>query len=238
MYDDIYSKEMDLSFYYMAWLVERFARSWGQKVRRLREKIERERPNEVDHIYHEVKDQANRILQENESPEEATIKIHGVKIKKKIVHSKSEEYNGADVYLEVEGQKFALVQFKRQSGRRFEFDKQQLNNLAIWCSYCVRDKDRPLLCPSFIWLIDDSSGYYDKHRILKLCQVQDILRGRNSASLKEFNDFGITRSSFKELLAKCWAGAPFKRKPSAQQLLDYSKVTRRLVVSFAMKRID
>lgn len=237
MFRNDISKEMDLSFYYMAWLVERFARSWGQRVRRLREKIERERPNEVDHIYNEVKDQANRIIQENERPDEATIEIHGVRIKKEIVHTKSEEYNGADVYLTVEDEKFALVQFKLQSSGRFQFNKLQLSNLGIWCDYCVRDKDRPLLCPSFLWLINDI-GYYYKHRILRLCQVQNILRGRGSASVSEFDDHGITRSAFKELLAKCWFGAPFKRKPSLQRLLGYSEVTRRLIVSFALTKID
>lgn len=232
-----YSRKMDLSFYYMAWLVERFARSWGQKARRLREKIEEERPDEVDHIYHEVKDQVDRIIVKHERPEEATIEIYGVRIKKIVVHGKSEEYNGADLYLEVEGQKFALVQFKLQSGGRFQFDKQQLSKLSKWCEYCIQDQSRPLICPSFVWLIDDSSSYYDKHRILRLCQLQNILGGRSGVSLREFDDYGITRGAFKELLAKCWVGAPFKRKPSVQELLDYSEPLKRLVVAFNIKRI-
>lgn len=227
---------MDLSFYYMAWLVERFARSWGQRVRRLKEKIEEERPNEVDYIYHEVKDQADRITIEKEKPDEATIEMHGVRIKKKIVHSKSEEYNGADVYLTVEDEKFALVQFKMQSKGRFQLDKVQLSNLGKWCDYCVQYTDRPLLCPSFVWLINDL-GYYNKHRVLRLCQVQCILRGRSSASVREFDDNGITRSAFKELLVKCWVGAPFKRKPSEHELEDYSKATKRIVVAFSIARI-
>lgn len=236
LYSDKYSKEMDLSFYYMAWLVERFARSWGQKVRRLREKIEGQRPDEVDLIYNEVKDQAGRVLSKDESPEEATIEIHGIRIKKRIVHRKTEKYNGADVYFEVENEKFALVQFKLQSGGRYQFDKKQLDNLQIWCDYCIKDKNRPSLCPSFVWLINDL-GYYSKHRILKLCRLQRILRSRSSASVEEFDNSGITRSAFKELLAKCWIGAPFKRKPSMQDLLDYSKLTERLVVAFILSRI-
>jgi len=237
MDQDSFSKEMDLSFYYMSWLVERFARSWGQRVRRLREKIEEERPNEVDHIYNEVKDQGNRIMAKREEPDEATIEIHGVRIKKKIVHGKSEEYNGADLYLTVEDQKFALVQFKLQSNGRVQFDKQQLDKLKVWCPYCVQDKDRPPLCPAFVWLIDDSLAYH-KHRILKLCRLQDILKGRSSGSVEEFDDSGITRGTFKELLAKCWVGAPFSRKLSTQQLVDYTETTKRLVVSFTISRKD
>lgn len=230
------SEEMTISFYNMAWLVDRFARSWGQKVRRLKEKIEEERPDEVDHIYNEVKDQANRITIKREEPDEATIEIYGVRIKKKIVHGKSEQNNGADIYLDVEGHKFALVQFKLQNNGRFLFDQTQIGNLSKLCGYCEQEKDRPLLCPSFIWLIDDSYTYY-KHRILKLCQVKNILGTRNSASLEEFDGHGITRRAFKELLAKCWVGAPYKRKPSTQELLDYSQLTKRLVVAFNIRRI-
>jgi len=233
-YGDI-SKEMDLSFHNMAWLVERFARSWGQKVRRLREKIEEQREDEEDLIYNEVKDQAGRIILKDGRPEEATIEIHGIRIKKIILHRKSERYNGADVYLEVQDEKFALVQFKLESGGRYQFDREQLENLRIWCDYCIKDKTRPCVCPSFVWLIDDTR-YYRKHRILKLCQAEKVLGRRGSASVREFENLGITRSSFKELLARCWVGAPFKRKPSIQELLDYSKATKRLVVSFTMTR--
>jgi hypothetical protein len=231
-----YSQEMDLSYHNMAWLVESFARSWSQRVRRLREKIQGERSNEVDRIYNEVTDQANRIVVKHEKPEEAMIEIYGVRIKKTIVHSKSEKYNGADVYIEVEDQKFALVQFKLQNGGRFQFDTQQLSRLSVWCDYCVQDRNRPLPCPSFVWLIDDFSSYHDKHRILKLCQLQNLLAGRNSASVEELGDYGITRSAFKELLVKCWVGAPFQRKPTVQELLDYSQSLRRLVVAFIVSR--
>lgn len=236
MSEDYYSREMNLSFYSMAWLVERFARSWGQKIRRLKENIERERPDEVDHIYNEVKDQANRIMVGREEPDEATIEIYGVRIKKKIVHGKLEQYNGADVYLDVEGYKFALVQFKLQNDGRFQFDQKQIDNLSKWCDYCKQDVGRPLLCPSFIWLIDDSYTYY-KHRILKLCQVKNVLGTRSTTSLKEFDRHGITRGAFKQLLAKCWVGAPYKRKPSTQELLDYSLLAKRLVVAFSITRI-
>lgn len=230
------SEEMISSFYNMAWLVEGFAKSWGQRIRKLKEKIDQEKSNEVDYIYHEVKDQANRIVVKHERPEEATIEIHGVRIKKTIAHSKSEEYNGADLYMEVEGQKFALVQFKAQHSSRFNFDKKQLQRLGVWCNYCVQDTSRPILCPSFVWLINTYS-FYEKHRILKLCQLQRILGDRSSASFNEFNHTGITRSAFKELLAKCWVGAPLKRKPSTEELLDYSKTLNRLLVTFTMNLI-
>lgn len=230
------SEEMIRSFSNMAWLVEGFAESWAQKVGKLEEGIDKKKSNEVDRIYHEVKDQANRIVVERERPEEATIDIHGVRVKKTIVHSKSEEYNGADVYLEVEDQKFALVQFKVQHSRRFNFDKKQLQKLGVWCDYCTKDASRPVLCPSFVWLIHASDDI-EKHRILKLCQLQKILGDRSSASFSEFNYTGITRNAFKELLAKCWVGAPFKRKPSTEELLDYSRMLNRLLVTFALNLI-
>lgn len=228
---------MITSFSNMAWLVEGFARSWAQRVGKLKEGIDKKKSNEVDYIYREVKDQANRIVVKQERPEEAIIDFHGVRIKKTIVHSKSEEYNGADVYLEVEDQKFALVQFKVQHGRRFNFDKKQLQKLGVWCDYCTKDASRPVLCPSFVWLIY-TSDYTEKHRIVKLCQLQKILGDRSSASFSEFNYTGITRNAFKELLAKCWVGAPFKRKPSTEELLDYSRTLNRLLVTFALNLID
>jgi len=167
------------------------------------------------------------------SPEEAIIEVYGIKIRKIVVHGKTEKYNGADVYIEVENEKFALIQFKLQSNGRYQFKKDQLNNLGKWCNFCVKDKARPLTCPSFIWLIDDSRYYYI-HRILKLCKVLKILNGRLSGSIQEFERHGITRSSFKELLAKCWVGAPFSRKPSLQVLRDYVDSTKRLVISFSV----
>jgi hypothetical protein len=209
----------------------------SQRVGKLKEGIDKKKRNEIDYIYHEVKDQANRIVVKRERPEEATIDIYGVRIKKTIVHSKSEEYNGADLYLEVEDQKFALVQFKVQHSRRFDFDRKQLQKLGVWCPYCTKDASRPILCPSFVWLI---STYDDteKHRIVKLCQLGKILGDRSSASFSEFIYTGITRNTFKELLAKCWVGAPFKRKPSTEELLDYSKTLNRLLVTFNMNLID
>jgi len=165
MSEDFFSKEMDLSFSHMAWLVDRFVRSWAQRVRRMKEKLANERSDEIDHIYNEVKDQAGRMIVKNERPEEAVIEIYGVRIRKIIVHHKSEKYNGADVYMNVEDEKFALIQFKLQSGSRYKFDAKQITNLGAWCSYCTQDSNRPCLCPSFIWLIDNS-GYYTQHRIL------------------------------------------------------------------------
>jgi hypothetical protein len=53
--------------------------------------------------------------------------VNGVRIKKKVVHRKSEKYNGADLYLEVEGVKFALIQFKVGMSR-FNFDSDELRN--------------------------------------------------------------------------------------------------------------
>ena len=58
-----------------------------------------------------------------ERPEEATIEGHGVRMTKTIVHANSEEYNGADIYMEGEGQKFALVQFKIQPSYSFNFER-------------------------------------------------------------------------------------------------------------------
>jgi len=232
MFEYTFTEEMDLSFYYMSWLMERFVQGWSERIRELRESIEEEKPNEVDYIYREVKDQAGRIILKNESPEEATIMIQGVKIRKKIIHSKSEKYNGADVYLEIDDEKFALIQFKKQYNDRYQFIQNQLDNLGKWCDFCVKDDERPSLCPSFIWLIDDRG--YHKHRILKLCQVKQILEGKLSASTRKFEKTGIIRSAFKELLVKCWAGAPFNRKPSFQELEYYVKDTNRLLVDFTI----
>ncbi len=215
----------------MSWTVVRFIQEWSQEVKNLRKRIEEQESDEVDRIYHEVKDEVGRLLVKNESPDEATIRIHGIKMKKIIVHHKTERYNGADVYIEVENEKFALIQFKLQNGNRYKFDKTEMKNLGKWCEFCVQDCGRPLLCPTFIWLIDNS-GFYDKHRILKLCKVKEILNNRQSAPKQEFERHGITRSSFKELLARCWVGAPFIRKQSIQSLTDYSALTNRVVVAF------
>ncbi len=226
-------KEFDLPVKHMSWLVARFTESWSKNVKNLRREIENQRPNEVDYIYSEVKDQVNRVLFKNETPEEAIIEVYGARIRKVIVHHKTEKSNGADVYLEVDGAKFALTQFKLQNGGRYNFDNGQLENLRKWCQYCIPYHGYLWSCPSFVWLIDDS-GYYVKHRILRVCKVLEILNGRKSASIREFDRFGITRNSFKELLAKCWVGASFTKKPSQNFLREYSAITNRLVVSFTI----
>lgn len=225
---------MDISLRNMAWLVDRFAKSWEEQVRDLKEKIFESKPNEEDYIYHEVLNQAERIIIKNEEPGEATIKIHGVKIRKKIVHRKSEEYNGADLYIEIEGIKFALVQFKLASTNRFRFDENELVNLEKWCKLCQKDPTRPIACSSFVWLIRYHGDEYEKHRILKVCQLRKILGGRKSANIKEFNNRGIIRPTFIELLAKCWEGANFKRKPSSQDLLNYAKTLKKLLVKYTI----
>jgi len=234
MFDQKITQEMVISFHNMAWLVDRFARSWGQRVRRLKEKIDESKPIEDEFIYREVMNQANRVIVKGEEPDEATFKIHGVKIRKKIVHRKSEKYNGADVYIEVEDTKFALVQFKLASSTRFNFDESELKNLEKWCDICLVDSMRPIACPSFVWLIRNYGNGIEKHRILKVCQLRKILKNRSSAKIKEFDFHGITRDTFRELLAVCWEGAPYTRKLSTQDLLRYAESLNRLVVAFTV----
>lgn len=218
----------------MSWLVATFAQEWSEKVKKLKKDINEQKPNEDDYIYKEVKEEIGRLLIKNEEPDEAAIKIYGLKIKKKIVHRKTEKYNGADVYLEVENEKFALVQFKLKSKTLYRFDANELKNLGTWCSFNNKYMDCPTLCPSFVWLIDNSKlgRQFDKHRILRLCKVNEILEGKMSAPIRKFEPYGITRSTFKELLAKCWAGAPYNRKPSIHSLEEYSALAHRLVIAF------
>lgn len=229
------TRKIDISLRNIAWLVDRFTERWNKEVKDLKEKMEKSRPNEDDYIYREVKDQVERIIVKGEEPDEATIEIHGVKIKKKIVHRKSEEYNGADVYVEVEGIKFALIQFKLASTNRFHFKESELANLEKWCNLCLSDSTRPISCASFVWLIRYHGDDYEKHRILKVCQLRDILKGRESAKIEEFNNHGITRPTFLELLANCWEGVSFQRKPSSEDLLGYAEALNRLLVAFAIE---
>lgn len=167
-----------------------------------------------------------------EKPDEATFRIHGVLIKKKVVHRKSERYNGADLYLVVEGVKFALVQFKVGMSR-YNFDMDELGNLEKFCELCVVDPNRPIACPVFVCLIKDNGpDLTPRHRILKVCQLREVLGSRSSAGVQEFYHEGITRDNFKELLATCWEGAPFVRRPSDNSLLDYAEKLNRLLVQY------
>lgn len=224
--------DIDLSLCSMTWLVDRLAKSWAEIVGDLREKIEESKTQEEDYIYHELRNEVKRLVVRGEKPDEASFKMHGVVIKKKIVHRKSEKYNGADLYLEVEGVKFALIQCKVGQSR-YTFDNKELRNLERFCELCVNDPNRPISCPVFIWLIKDNGPDLDpKHRILKVCQVRGVLGSRSSARVQEFDNQGITRDNFKELLAKCWEGAPFVRKPSDTQLLNYSETLNRILIEY------
>lgn len=229
-YNDI-SWEMYLSFHNMAWLVEGFARIYGEKVRKLKKKIEEQRPNEVDYIYHEVREEAKKVIIDRKKPDEVTLKVHGLTLRKKIVHMKGEDYHGADVYFEVENEKFALVQFKKQKNDRYEFDQEQLDSLTEWCDLCAQNKDRPPFCPAFFWLVNDRKA---KHRIVRACQLKRILGKRKSARCEELDKKGVTRSTFRELLARCWVGAPSEMKPSEQKLEKYATEAKRLIVSFTV----
>jgi len=224
--------DIDLSLQSIAWLVDRFSKSWAERVSELRGGIRESKTNEDDYIYNELRNEVKRVIVTGEKPDEATFKMHGITIKKKIVHRKSEKYNGADLYLVVEGVKFALLQCKIGHSR-FTFDNDELKNLEKFCELCVNDPNRPITCPVFIWLIKDNGPDLEpKHRIMKVCQLRKILGSRNSANVREFNHEGITRDNFKELLAKCWEGAPFVRKPSDAQLLNYSETLSRLLVEY------
>ena len=162
----------------IGWLVDRFSKSWAERVSDLREGIKTSRSNEDDYIYNELRDEVKRIIVKGERPDEATFRVHGVVIKKKVVHRKSERYNGADLYLEVEGVKFALVQFKVGKSR-YNFDMAELRNLEKFCELCVNDPNRPIACPVFICLIKDNGpDLTPRHRILKVCQLRKVLGSR------------------------------------------------------------
>jgi hypothetical protein len=222
----------------MAWLVDRFTKKWGLEVKDLQDKINSSKPNEDDYIYHEVKDEVERIISKNDEPDEATIEVHGLIVKKKIVHRKTEKYNGADVYLEVEGVKFALVQFKLASVDRFYFDEKEFKNLEKWCNFCSADPSRLRKCPALVWLIRYHGDIYEKHRILRLCELRVILGKRLSVNIEEVVNVGWTRRTFLELLVMCKVGAPFERKPNAEELFGYSESLNRLLVSYSVSKLE
>ena len=223
-------RKIDLSLRNMAWMVDRFIKRWNVEIEDLTENIDNSKPNEDDFIYAEVKDEVERIIVKDEDPDEATIIVHGIQVKKKIVHRKSEKYNGADVFFKVEKLKFALVQFKLASVDRFHFDEAELSNLEKFCKFCDGGK-----CPIFVWLIRYHGDEYTKHRILKVCDLRKILKGRKSAHIKEFIDTGMTRNKFLKELVDCEAGAPFDRKPTSAELVKYAGTLNRLIVDYTVQ---
>lgn len=227
--------QIDVPLKQMAWMVFRVAKEWSEIVSEMRSDVEDQGNNEDDYIYAEVKDQVGRIIRRNEKPDEAYIKIHGVTVRKKILHRKSENNNGADLLLDIEDKKFVLIQFKKQNSRgRFDFKKDQFDDLRKYCRFCNQDNFLPPQCPSFIWLVDDS-GYYTTHRLLRLCEIERILSGRMSASTSEFYyDKGIYRSTFKELFIKCWVGAKYEYKPSDKEMIEYSDTHQKYVVNYSI----
>lgn len=234
-YDKI-PTQIDTSLKQMSWIVHRIALDWGKLVTETFREIEEQPVIEDDYIYNEVKDQVERIIVKKEKPDEAHIKLFGVIIKKRILHRKSERYNGADLLLQIEDRKFALVQFKRvNSDHRYRFDQGQLDKLSAFCQFCDETIIIPPQCPSYILLIDDTPRY-PVYRVYRLCEVRRILNGRGSVHKTEFYQYGVQRRTFKESFVKCWAGAYMNIKPNDEELLDYTDETQRLIVDYHFAR--
>jgi len=200
------------------------------------EKIKEDTSNEDDYIYSEAKDEYHRIIKKNEKPDEATFRIYGIPIKKKVLHRKSESSNGADLLLEIENEKFAIIQFKKvTSNNRYQFEIEQLDNLGEFCRWCKDSQFLPPQCPCYVWLIDDS-GRFPLYRVYRLCELKKILRGRLSAPKTDFYSSGIKRSTFRELFVKCWAGMQIIKKPSDDILLNYIDGTNHVIFNYLFSK--
>lgn len=68
--------DIDLSLSTMGWIVDRFSKSWMERISELKEKIDSSKNNEDDYIYHKLRNEVKKIIVKGEKPDEATFKVN------------------------------------------------------------------------------------------------------------------------------------------------------------------
>jgi hypothetical protein len=162
--------------------------------------------------------------------------IHGTERESKLT--------GADLAIEVEGQKLVFYQAKREEpSHRFEFDRRQMLHL-LWLNDEIIQRNLhkyPQIphvfsykVPCFYKLIfiDFAAPQFSikEERYVPVRHVEFILGRRKGASAKEFIT-GYLPSEFQEALKLCEAGSPDLVDENLKKkiFLEYSLMSNRLV---------
>lgn len=186
--------------------------------------------------------------------------------RKHFIHQtkKETELTGANLFIEIEGQKVVFFQVKREGAKhRFQFDRKQMTQL-IWLNDEIIEKTFshssffPYFPPYFPHNLSYRVPYFYKLIFLKLPfkrsfrheevqieeeqfvpvkQVDFILGRRKSASSKELRT-GYTPSEFQTTIEKCEVGSPdlVDENMKKRIFLEYSIFTNRLVVYLCMRK--
>lgn len=106
---------------------------WRNKIRRLKDEIEKQEITEDDMIYSDL----HRFLEKakyEETPLSKVFPIHGASLKVTIAHRhKAESVFGVDLVYEICDRKIVLMQYKKSSQRRFFIDRKQSKKLRHFC---------------------------------------------------------------------------------------------------------
>ena len=193
-------------------------------------------PTESEIIEAEFRHEANEMKEE---PIERAVgkerykefRIDDRVCRKHFIHqTEKEELTGADLAVEIEGQKLIFFQAKREgANHRFQFDRRQLMHL-LWLNDEVIEKTfphRPLFpyfphslsyrVPCFYKLIflkfpsirpfRRGDVQIEEERYVPVKHIDAILGRRKSASSEELRT-GYTPSEFQAAIEKCEAGSP------------------------------
>lgn len=154
------------------------------------------------------------------------IEHNGVTITTRVLHQtgiQMRDITGADLLYEIEGEKFGLIQYKRENRHVIKGDYGQLNTLLNNCpDVCKNKKSRPIpqnwlplklnsYCGS--WYATISKG---EKRFLHACEAESIFWNSSTANISTF-DSGLSKDTFLELFSNCRIGA-LVRKPKDENI--------------------
>lgn len=172
------------------------------------------------------------------------IKLNKRVCRKHFIHGteKESKLTGADLAVEVEGQKLVFFQAKREEPYyRFEFDRRQMLHL-LWLNDEIIQRNLhkyPQIPHSFSYkvpcfykliFIDFTRLSIKEERYVPVRHVEFILGRRKGAPAKEFTT-GYSPSEFQKALELCEAGSPDLADENLKRkiFLDYSLMSNRLV---------
>jgi hypothetical protein len=180
-----------------------------------------QRPFEQDYIYSEHFGQR---------PSEPIVtQVGNFRVTTRILHQtgiRMSDIRGADLLYEIEGEKFALIQYKKSSDAIIKNDPQQLDDLISNCpEACLNKRKRPIpirwlplklnsFCGCWYNVINEEG----KHNYMHACEAEAIFSGKGTASVNAFG-MGITKDTYLELFSSCRIGAFLRTIPRDGDLL-------------------
>jgi hypothetical protein len=157
-----------------------------------------ERPIEEDFIFAE---------QFGKHPGKPVVReIEGVPVVTRMLHRRGlrqRDIEGADLLYEVEGRKYALVQYKSPTDGRIHRDRDQLDRLIDSCPNRCPPYQAGLwpTCGSWFAVESDEGSWYGP-----ACQALSVFDDALSRPPEQFGS-GVPKDVFQQLFARCWIGA-------------------------------